>query len=244
MVRKKFSDYRQSHQGRGDDYDITFRDLPHRALIWEFERRYLDRILDLYPSPKSISYLDFACGTGRVIRYLENKVGRSVGVDVANSMLECARARCSRSILQCVDITKERYAINEHFDLITAFRFFPNAEPPLRAEAIRALTDLLKPDGRLVFNNHLNSRSLMMRMMCLFRKPFGDEGVANTEMEQMIRRAGLRIENIFHVGVAPAVDQINYFPTGLLRLIEECCARLAFLSEFAQDVIFVCKHAV
>jgi len=64
---KIFTNYRESHQGRGADYHRSFIEVLHRAVLWEREQEFLASVLDDFVDPSKIRLLDFACGTGRVI---------------------------------------------------------------------------------------------------------------------------------------------------------------------------------
>ena len=155
--------YRQSHLEKGSSYQAKFLENPRRRLTWKIEQRILDTIFDRYTTQRQVDYqvdyLDFACGTGRILKHLEGRVASSTGVDLSPSMLKVASARTSHSQLYQVDITRDPTLSNANYDLITAFRFFPNAEQQLREDAIKQLASLLREDGLLVFNNHRSTGS-------------------------------------------------------------------------------------
>lgn len=242
MQSKQFTNYRQSHIDRGEDYDQTFFESGHRALIWEYEKIFLDRVVKLFPNSQGIRHLDFACGTGRIVAFLESKVENSIGVDISPTMLEVARKRVTNSHLICADITQSDVLKNTWFNLITAFRFFPNAEPDLRLAAMSHLVERLAPSGRIVFNNHLNKSSVIFYLLRLFNKPFASEGVENSEMFDLIQKSGLEIEKIFHVGISPAIDNVNILPMWIIRLIENVASQNLFLHKLSQNTVFVCRR--
>ena len=67
-----YQDYRTTHvaESRAKDYDAQlFAPGSFDAAIWEREQRLLDRIVQEHV-PRRQSYLDFACGTGRVLSHL------------------------------------------------------------------------------------------------------------------------------------------------------------------------------
>jgi SAM-dependent methyltransferase len=112
------------------------------------------------------SALDFACGTGRVLGYLESRVPVTFGVDISAEMVELARPRCGRSRFYLQDVLQPpRADLPADLDLITAFRFFLNAEPELRRAALRFMHGRLRPTGALVANFHLNPLSLRGRYL-------------------------------------------------------------------------------
>jgi SAM-dependent methyltransferase len=155
--------YRESHLGavKARSYDVDLWD-PRAAkgLDWLTEQRLLVRILESVGSSAPGSVADFACGTGRVLEYLGRYFPAPVGIDVSPDMLALARSRCPRARLILGDVTTTPGLAPGPFDLITAFRFFLNAEPPLRSEVLAWMRVALRPGGVVVANFHLNPASL------------------------------------------------------------------------------------
>ncbi len=162
MVDISFQDYRDSHKGpsKVKEYDPQFWiSGTTNHLFWEIERILLKEIIDkMDPYPKRA--LDFACGTGRVLSFLEKHIEETHGVDISSDMLRLARSRCKSSSLIEGDLTTNPALLDKRFDLVTAFRFFLNAQPTLRKSALEAIALRLKKDGLLVANFHLNPLSL------------------------------------------------------------------------------------
>ena len=119
--------YRDSHLDRGTDYDEGWSTIPHRAMMWRLEQRALDSIFARAGGRRFEDYLDFACGTGRMLGFLGKYAQSVTGVDISPSMLEVARERVPKAELICGDLTREPLLTNRQFDVISAFRFFPNA---------------------------------------------------------------------------------------------------------------------
>lgn len=189
--------YRAVHQdvAHARCYDQQFWS-PHsvRALTWGLEQELLDRVFarDLHGRPAVA--VDFACGTGRILSYLEGRVDRTIGVDVSAEMLALARPRCRRSQLIQHDVTvAPAPGLPSRVDLVTAFRFFLNAEPELRAGVLEWVRGMLAPSGALVANFHLNPNSmrglyLRARWAGRRRSPMLGPG----EVETMLHAAGFR----------------------------------------------------
>ena len=155
--------YRKSHLGAGKarSYDEDLWDLrAAKGLDWLVEQRLLASILRSARSPAPRSAADFACGTGRVLEFLGRYFPAPVGIDISPDMLALAHARCPRARLILGDVTTTPGLAPGPFDLITAFRFFLNAEPPLRSEVLAWMRASLKPGGLVVANFHLNPASL------------------------------------------------------------------------------------
>ena len=66
-------------------------------------------------------YLDFACGTGRLLSFLENNFAASTGVDISKDMLNIAEKYRKKSELICGDITREHLLDGRKYDIFTAF---------------------------------------------------------------------------------------------------------------------------
>jgi predicted TPR repeat methyltransferase len=238
-------DYRDSHtkQGKGASYDKTFSELPYRAVLWQMEQRFLLQILKLFNEKNKINHLDFACGTGRILNFLAKHVSTSTGVDLSDSMLEIAHQQAPSTELLNADITRDDTLNNRTFNLITAFRFFPNAQPELRSKAMKALVKHLADDGRIVFNNHRNLSSTYFGLVRLV-KLSNDIGIgmSQEEVRALVKSAGLEIEKIYHVGVLPLSDTHNLLPPFIINLIERPASAFPLFRSLSQDLIYVCKR--
>lgn len=234
--------YRESHQQKGAEYHSEFQRNPRRRLLWRIEQQALDLILNGCPNAESATHLDFACGTGRVLKYVEPRVASSTGVDISPSMLAVAAQTSPHSTLIEADLTRNDPLGDRQFDIITAFRFFPNAERELRVAAIEVLARHLTPEGRLVFNNHRSTHSLRKRMVrwaTAGRR--GVSGMSPDDVLPLIRSAGLNVERTYHAGVVPEAEQLLLRPRVLVSAAERVCSKLP-LSAWAEDVIYVCRH--
>ncbi len=165
MVYKRpigLDDYRKSHlaEGKADSYDPDFwRPGTSKNLLWSVEQELLGLALKKLPM-KPERALDFACGTGRALSFLEKHVDDCVGVDISPEMLRVAEERCSNSSIFEWDLTAGPGPIEGKFDVVTAFRFFLNAEDLLREQALASIKRILRDDGVLIANFHNNPWSL------------------------------------------------------------------------------------
>ncbi len=158
--------YREWHTmpGKGKKYEeLLFAKGQYDAAVWEIERRMLRRLIKSLYEGSIGRYLDFACGTGRIFSTVKDLATYRVGVDISEEMLSLARSKWPDERFVNVDITTDMCARESlgQFDLVTAFRFFLNAEPELRADAVRALRSMIRPGGYLICNNHGNSTSML-----------------------------------------------------------------------------------
>lgn len=237
--------YRDSHTrpGKGSEYDSHFEHR-HRAFLWSREQRILDQIIAKYFQEGAFDYLDFACGTGRIVASLEGRARTSTGVDVSEAMLEQAADKVSRTELIKADITSASPFGDRRFDLITAFRFFPNAEDALRDAVAAAIAALLRENGCLVFNNHKNRWSaigLAMRLYCRLRgAPF--RTMTLREIKAMASRAGLEVVETYHTGVVPGYEWLMIMPRTWYAAIESIFSRIGWLKHFALVQVVVCRR--
>ena len=236
--------YTESHKGKGRDYHESFvtADVkPHRAMLWRLEQRALDRLLQKHlGSTRSLTQLDFACGTGRILAHFQAKVASATGVDVSTSMMEVARQVAPRAELIEADLTKQDVLASRQFNLITAFRFFPNAEPELRQAVMNVLARHLAPGGVLVFNNHKNRNSLPRRVARLLGRESTDSTMTHREVEVLLSGAGLRVVEIVPLASLPFSDNHLVVPVSVLEFVEQRISGVGALAGIAQDLIYVC----
>ncbi len=233
------NDYRTSHASlrKGAEYHAKFSTNPYRAMMWEFERRLLSSIVRRL-APPCARYLDFACGTGRVISHVAPAVASSTGVDVSEGMLAIARAELPNCRFVCGDLTRSNELKDEKFDMITAFRFFANAEDDLRRDAILSLAERLAPCGYLVFNNHKNASSIVYAFAALIRRR--QRNMSHREVLELVEHAGLRIVESHHIGVFPANDKVRTLPIWILKSIESAAMKIPVFGTIASNRIYVC----
>jgi predicted TPR repeat methyltransferase len=236
--------YRESHQGRGPDYDESFSPEvnPHRAMVWRLEQRVLDRIWRDYLDARRVSHLDFACGTGRILRHFVGRVTHATGVDVASSMLEVARKVVPAAELIEADLTQANVLDGRRFDLITAFRFFPNAEPELRRAVFSVLARHLAPQGVLILNNHKNRNSLRRRLSGLLGRAVSRGTMTHGQVHALAAEAGLRVLQVIPIACLPVSDRHLPLPIWLLESLERRMSRLPGAAALAHNVIYVCTH--
>ena len=235
-------DYRESHIGKGKEYSRSFSENPHRSMIWHLEQGILDQIVKQYCVGATTRHLDFACGTGRILEYLEKFENiSSVGVDISPSMLDIARQRTKRSEIIEGDITRSDVLGDCKFGLITAFRFFPNAQYDLRRDAISVLVSHLERDGVLIFNNHKNLSSSINCFKRLFGRGF-KKGMTLQDVETLVNAAGLYIDNIYYVGVIPSTKRYSLLPVKVLGVLEHALSGYPFLRKLALNQIFACRR--
>lgn len=237
--------YRESHKyaGKGAEYE-QYHQTHWQRFLWSREQEILLKILEKYFADRDIHLLDFACGTGRITALLENRVKTSTGVDVSDSMLAIAREKLKQTQIIKADITVENVLKPRKFNLITAFRFFLNAEPELRCGVLRALVEVLDEDGYFVFNNHRNWGSPWTKLVYVYHRLKNPEEKLNImsiqKMEELVQGAGLEIIELYPIGFfhpprVPVSVRLN-------RAIDNVAGRFTFLNRFSESPIAVCRR--
>ncbi len=237
--------YIDSHKytGKGAEYEQHYQTQAWDRFLWSREQEILLKILETYFAYGEINLLDFACGTGRITSLLENHVTTSTGIDVSESMLKIARKKLKRTEIIEEDITAENILKPRKFNLITAFRFFLNAEPELRIKVMKALAELLTDDGILIFNNHHNLDSPWIKLLNAYRRCRKTTGTFNVmsiaQMRQLATQAGLEIIEIYATGFFhPPKIPVSF---SLNRIIDGFAGRFNFLAGLSENPIAVCR---
>jgi SAM-dependent methyltransferase len=147
--------HRHAAEGYGEFYNKLFEKGYYSALWSEVEKPIVESVLRPMGG-RDRTCLDFACGTGRITNVAAEFFGKVVGTEISDTMLATARTP-NNVCLRKIDLTVE--PLGESFDVVTAFRFFLNADGSLRLEALKAIHAHLNTHGRLVCNIHLNAAS-------------------------------------------------------------------------------------
>jgi len=238
--------YRESHKykEKGAEYEAYYQNKKWQRFLWSREQEILVKIIEKYFVSKQVNLLDFACGTGRIAEFLENRVKTSTSVDVSASMLAVAKEKLKRTEIIEADITAENILKPRKFNLITAFRFFLNAELELRSAAIKAIVELLDDDGYLVFNNHQNSGSPWIRLRYAHYRKKNPEGIYNVmsieQMKNLVEEAGLETIEIYPIGFFhPPKIPVSF---RLSHAIDGAASNFRFMNKLSENLIAVCRR--
>jgi SAM-dependent methyltransferase len=220
--------YRSSHKGEAiaKAYSDIYSGFRKNGRIadrfsyarWLLEKKELSAYFNQDPIFLSEKrYLDFACGTGRLLSFLAKNFYASTGVDISKDMLNIAEDNCNESELICADITCEHLFDGRKFDIITAFRFFLRAETSLRQAVFARIYDLLDDDGVFIFNIHDNKNSLNWPLY-LFSRIAGKESpipgpfdlgarphFQESEVRSVLEESGFQIVKTVYLGFVPNI---------------------------------------
>ncbi len=241
-------DYRRSHiaADTASRYETFYAPGTYDSWVWELERAYLAQAVrrHLLFRQADIRLLDFACGTGRVLAFLEPMTLEATGADVSPAMLAIAEQRLDRAKLLCADVTTEDILPSRGYDLVTAFRFFLNANDTLRGEALKAIRRALADDGILITNIHGNLLSLRLIAYLVRRYLLrqGINAVSFWKMKHVLARHGFDVVEVRCLGWStPRLYQL--LGRRCCDRIERIFSQVPVLRYLATNFIFVCRKS-
>jgi ubiquinone/menaquinone biosynthesis C-methylase UbiE len=248
----------QAQEKSGESYD---RSLANRfeLSIFQLEHSLLcDLFSRLRSSDPNTAYLDYACGTGRIIAVFKDLIRTKVGADTSAGQLAIAQEKVPDA--QFVNgnvVTDPELLGGRRFNFITSFRLLLNVEPENRGPILRSLRDLLTPDGYLIVDNHMNRYSIL-GLMAMFahrvlgvpKKPLvppGRRGIISTlseaEMRRELAEAGLDVAEVHRIFVLPGHGNLQLLPTRWLVPLEAFMSRIPGLRLISKNQIYVCRRA-
>lgn len=218
---------------------VEYSDKSYYHLMWEMEKDFLITLVNQM-SHTSINYLDFACGTGRVIEVVENYVSKSTGVDISEEMLSIARRKISRSYLIQRNILKE--SLKEKFDLITIFRYFLNAEVELRDQVLQEIKSYMTKDSLLIISIHGNKFSFRF-FTYIIKRITGKRlnQMSYYDVKTMLNKNGFKIINYVGIGFLPKFLYRFYIFQNILYKIDRKFYESGLLSFFSHILLFGVK---
>ena len=158
-------------------------------------------------------------------------------------MLEVARRRVPRARLVEGDVTVDPGLVTETADVVTAFRFLLNAEPPLRSAALDWMRDRLAPGGALIVNFHLNPRSLRGRYLRLRDAPDVNL-VGVTQARTLLAAHGLSVRQVRGYSYLPyRRDGSDLVLPRLRRRVEERLAMADALPKLGSAFLVLAERA-
>lgn len=231
--------------------EIIYREGSHDDIIWQVEQILLDKLIrNYFPASQTAEAMDFACGSGRITRFLHQNQGRLVGslvgVDISPQMLEKAHPKVGDVELLCADIVNSPEAVPGNKDIITCFRFLLLAEPALRDAVINQLVRKLRDDNSiLIFSLHGNPKSfralarLRDRLFAPGKPPLPRYGLK--EMQELAARVGMQIVGATGTGYIPHT-LARILPRKLFFVIERALAGRPIIWQFGTNLLVACKR--
>jgi SAM-dependent methyltransferase len=237
--------------GMATEYERRYVAGTYDDMLWEIERQQLDAVLPSGDTLSSASYLDFATGTGRIIGHLAPRVRSAVGVDTSVDMLTIARERYPTCSFVQGDILDPATLEGDRFDVITAFRFFLNADPDLRGQVMRSLASRLRnPDSVLIFNDHGHVPShKSVRRLAHQRRQQGAGGplvagnyMTTREARDLARQAGLTLQHVGGCGFLSSTVA-RLLPASLIASAEGTLSSVGLVRGLGGNQMYVARRS-
>jgi ubiquinone/menaquinone biosynthesis C-methylase UbiE len=190
----------------------------------QLEQPWLGRLFAELKRNGSRSMLDVACGQGRIALLGAKYFDRVQGFDVSSAMLARAcQELSSHSTLAATDVTFDvgdvrTFTAEEAFDVVTAFRFFLNAEDELRIDALRCARRNLAPGGTFIANVHVSATSplaMFYRVSNSARRLLGKtvSSVRNSislgSLQTMFAAEGFQIYRVHRYSLLPRIGTLT-----------------------------------
>ena len=240
---------RFTQPSEADSYDSgQYARDSHSSFLWELQQPSVRATLERHRARHHrLRLLDFACGTGRILSFVENLATESDGVDISPAMLERAQKRCRQSRLAAGDIVQDDSLAPGPYDAITAFRFLLNAEPAVRSAVLHALRRRLAPGGLLIANVHGNANSLRHFSLAYRRWESRGRGASDLMLAEMSPReaqalfaaAGFEVVEQIGFGILPALAHRSFLRP-LARAVDRRLSARPSLRDLSVDLLFVC----
>jgi SAM-dependent methyltransferase len=252
-----YTDHYQDQGKSGKSYERSIANRFELAIFRLEHIILLNLFRQLRSSDPNTAYLDFACGTGRIIDVFRDLIRTKVGVDTSAGQLAAARAKVPDAELVHGNVVTEPGLLGgRKFDLITSVRLLLNLEPENRVPILRALRELLTTDGYLVVDNHMNRHSILgltalfaHKVLRVPKKPLvppGRRGIISTmsesEMREALTAAGLQVEEIHRIFVLPGHKNLQLLPTRWLVPVEAFLSRIPVANRVSKNQIYVCRR--
>jgi len=145
--------------------------------------------------------------------------------------------------LRNIDMTME--SLEETFDVVTAFRFFLNAEDQLKREALKAINQQLKDGGRLVCNVHMNATSPIGLVCRLLNWSLGRtvrNTLSETRFKKLLTASGFLVEEVIPYGYLPRPGR--FLPgicEALIEPFEKLSRTLRVPGQLAQHFLVIAR---
>jgi len=161
----------------------------------------------------ALKVLDFGCGIGRSIKFLEQAFpeAKIYGTDISELSLKKSEEEHSNSYFFRLD---EAHEYKSQFDVIFVAGVFHHIHPTLRPEVVQLLSEMLTDDGELFIFEHnpLNPVTRHMVNTC----PFDEDAVLLRPKELMKLLASVQLK-------FQGKGYVLFFPSYLkaLRVLEK-----------------------
>lgn len=247
----------QNHEHVNSYETHEYRANSYASCIWQIQQSVLQDILTSFRlrANRPVKLLDFACGTGRITKFVEKFADVVVGIDISPEMVEVARTKGIKAEFIVGDILSGCKLMHLPYDVITSFRFLLNADVDIRKRVLLQLRQvIMESDGLLIVNVHGNSRSIRHPVI-VWKRWCQDKGktrnkqdvmlneMSPSEAKHLLAETGFEVVEQIGFGIMPSV----LYRTPLRRTalaIDRFAATRGWLKSWSIDLMFVCRPSI
>ncbi|MFE9773388.1 class I SAM-dependent DNA methyltransferase [Streptomyces sp. NPDC005931] len=226
MKRSGWSGYdaRFADEERVELYARQYDDGSYDDHVWRLEKPVLMDVLRRERVRRGrLGVLDFACGTGRILREVEKVADELTGVDISAEMTRRAAEASPRALVMTGNVLTENLLAGP-YDAVTVFRFLLNAPRDIRVPVLRRIRQHMKPGGLLVVNNHGHFPSLRSIAVRVPRsRPERPSELRHRDIVELLSASGFRLESRHGFSAFPPVLHRNLPVTALRRADAIAC---------------------
>jgi SAM-dependent methyltransferase len=215
----------------------------YASYIWKLQKPKLVEVITSHRAAAPCRLLDFACGTGRILSFVEGLVDQIDGVDISPEMAEVAQTKCAKAKIRVGDILTEPNLITGDYDFVTAFRYFLNAEEEMRFRVLTKLHEYLqKRKGLLITNIHGNASSVRYAALAYRRIVHGESHsqLSRSQVRRMFEETGFRIVAEYGFGVLPPLSYRTPL-SGVAKWVDAGAGRIRMLTPLSIDLLYICQ---
>lgn len=154
-------------------------------------------VLPLLEKNKELKILDIGCGTGQLIKEIndQHKNVNYLGIDVAENMIDVAKKNNKGKNVKFKTSSIESFESNDKYDIIIcthAFPYFPNKQ-----EMIKKMAGLCNKKGQVIIVNS-STNSLKDLIINFFLKATTSKAkyLSIDEMKKLFKSAKLKVKKI------------------------------------------------
>jgi ubiquinone/menaquinone biosynthesis C-methylase UbiE len=141
---------RDTYDSIATSYSDKISSLVSDTWIGDYEKRLLDRLLQLIEAP-NLRILDVGCGNGKDTAYLMAKGATVVGIDYSSQMLQEAKSHVQNGIFLLMDMRNLEFP-NNTFDGVWANGCIYHVPKVELGQVLKEVIRVLRPLGILSFN--------------------------------------------------------------------------------------------
>ncbi|MER5178795.1 methyltransferase domain-containing protein [Streptomyces sp. NPDC002896] len=203
-----------------ENYALLYRNGSYDDYVWNLERPTVVDVLRREREKRGqLRLLDFACGTGRILRAAECVADELTGVDISPEMARRAAVGSPKSQIRTGCVLKDDL-LSGPYDAVTVFRFFLNAPRDIRIPILRRIREHVEPGALLVINNHghfPSMRSLAVRVpKPRMQRP---NELRHRDIAALLTSAGFQIERRYGFSMFPSALH-RHLPGAALRRVD------------------------